>query len=117
MRYLPLAFFLLMMGCGAFGIATGPDGQPISDGKGGIVGAVAGTFWPWLGTLIAGAAGTYVEVKRRNWKAATVKTVQAVEEFKATPEGSRVWDKLKNKLVEKHGAKVSKLVDSLTPDP
>ena len=87
-------------GCALFGITHDAEGNPVSDGKGGIVGGVVGTFFPWATTLIAGAAGVYADLKRRNWKAAFTSTSKALEDFKATPEGKKVWDALKEKLGE-----------------
>jgi hypothetical protein len=103
-----------VMGCALFGVTTGEDGKPVSDGKGGIVGTVVGTWFPWAGTLIAGAAGVYADAKRRGWKSAAVSTVASVEQWKtAHPEQ---WDALKKVLSDSHErAKVKSYIDALTP--
>lgn len=103
-----------MVGCALFGVTTGEDGKPVSDGTGGIVGRAASTWFPWAGTLIAGAAGVYADVKRRGWKSAAVSTVNSVEQWKtAHPEQ---WDALKKVLSDSHErAKVKSYIDALTP--
>lgn len=110
---LVVALALLMGGCALFGVSKGPDGQPTNEGGGGIVGtlfSLAGL--PWMGTVIAGLAGTYCEVKRRNWKAAATSTFKALEDVRVTPEGEKAWKVIKGKVVESHAAaKVTKFVD------
>lgn len=110
----------LLVGCALFGVTTGPDGQPVSDGTGGIAGSLLGTLFPWAGTAIAGAAGIYCDLKRRNWKAAFTSTAKAIEDFKSSPEGKKIWDALKAKLGESQAAAavqgfVDKYLDKLKP--
>lgn len=99
----------------AFGVKTDPvTGEKTSDGKGGIVGSLVGTFLPWTTTVLGGLTAAYVEARRRNWKAAATSTITAIEEFKASPEGKRVWEALKAKLGAKHAdAHVAALVDKV----
>ena len=101
-------------GCALFGVHTGADGKPVSDGSGGPLGTLVGLFAPWATTAIVGLAGAYADAKRRNWKAAAVSTVKTIEDFKATPQGSKVWDGLKKKLVKAHTPKSAKLIDAIT---
>lgn len=110
---------LVVGGCSllepALGIQTDPvTGEKRSDGKGGIVGSLVGTFLPWTTTVLGGLAAAYVEAKRRNWKAAATSTISAIEEFKASPEGKRVWEALKAKLGAKHAdAHITALVEKV----
>lgn len=106
------------VGCGLLGTAVGVTTDPVtgetrSVGDGGLVGAVGHLIGlPWVATAVAALAGLYAEYKRRGWKAAAVSTFDAVETFKSSPEGAKVWDNLKATLGEAHAdAKVKALVD------
>ena len=106
-------------GCGVvraiFGITEDPKtGVTTTDGKGGPVGSILNWLIPGAGAVVAAGAGVYADIKRRSWKDALIKTAQGVEAFKATSEGERVWEKLKGTLVNKQGAKVGKLIDTIT---
>lgn len=104
---------LVMGGCALFGHETNPDGTVKQDPGGGVVGRVfsfAGL--PWVGTAIAAIGGIVAEKKRRGWKGAALSTFAAIEAFKTSPEGKKIWESLKAKLGEKHAeAHVTAIVD------
>ena len=102
-----------VIGCSLFGITTGEDGKPVSDGTGGPVGTALGFLWPWATTAIATGAGLYANVKRAGWKATAVSTASSVEEWKRSHPDQ--WNDLKKLLMDKHErAKVQKYIDILT---
>ena len=113
---LPLFLVLLALGicgCALFGQTTNPDGTVSQDPGGGIVGRVfsfAGL--PWVTTALAGIGGVVAQLRGKKWKAAANATFTAIEEFKATPEGAKIWEKLKAKLgTTQADAKIREFVD------
>jgi len=120
MRRFALGFVVIlalgtMGGCSLFGVTKNPTtGQTESDGKGGVVGTVANFLgFPWVATAIAGLAAAYANAKRKDWKAAFMSTAEAVEAFKNTEQGQKVWAELKDKLgATQAEAKIQEFVDA-----
>lgn len=92
---------VLMAGCpldGLFGITEKPDGTVDADPKGGPVGTIGGVLTAFGGP--AGLAGLavslvgnlYQSIRKRQYVAALVSTVTAVEAFTQTPEGKILAD-------------------------
>lgn len=103
---------VFMVGCGLFGIREDNDGKKTSDGTGGIFGTLLNYVIPGSGALVAAGAGVYCDMKRRQWKSAATSSMQAIEQYKGTPDGAAVWDGLKKKLGESHAtAKIKDFVD------
>jgi hypothetical protein len=111
--------FLFLTGCvvfdAIFGVKTNADGTTTATPGGGI-GGLAGLI-PGLGVVgtVIGAAGTiYQKLRAKQWTDAATSTVNAVEQFKSTPDGAKVWEKLKAQLEESHNAaKAKKMVDKI----
>lgn len=113
MKVLMSAFLLLALsGCvldGLFGVIEKPDGTVDVDPQGGPAGTVGGVLTAFGGP--AGLAGLavslvgnlYQSIRKRQYVAALVSTVEAVEAFSKTPEGAAVSEVLKTTLSNKHG--------------
>lgn len=114
---LVVACALLIGGCvvaeKAAGIHRDPvTGEPSSDGTGGIAGNLLNILIPGAGAVVAAAAAAYANAKRSQWKNAAMSTFEAIEAFKKTAQGEKVWDDLKGKLGEAHAtAEVTKIVE------
>lgn len=116
----PLTLLMLFItGCAVLAGHQNPDGT-VSRGILDYVGEIAtaaGSFIPGLGILtgLGGAVSTIaVAVRGKQWKTAATSTIKAVEEFKTTPVGARVWDDLKEKLETSHRvSKVKATVDKV----
>lgn len=105
-------------GCGvlepAFGIQTDPEtGEKSADGTGGIVGTGVGFVFPWAPTILGILTAAYASARAKQWKAAGMSTMQAIEAFKETPEGVAAWASLKTKLGESQAAaKVQEFINA-----
>ena len=122
MKWLPLVVLVMVLtGCpmdGLFGVVEKPDGTVETDGTGGGVGAVGGMLTAVGGPVgLAGLAvsligNLYQSIRKRQYVAALVSTVTAVEAFTQTPEGKVIADSklgttvgkvLKTTLANAHG--------------
>jgi hypothetical protein len=113
MRYLlALSLLLMLTGCPLdvlFGVVEKPDGTVETDGTGGGVGFVGGALTAVGGPVgLAGLAvsligNLYQSIRKRQYVAALVSTVQAVEDFTKTSDGIAVATKIKTTLAQKHG--------------
>ena len=84
---------------GAAGVHTDPvTGEKSSDGTGGIAGGLLGILIPGAPAVIAALAAAYANAKRKQWKNAALSTFEAVESFKETDQGKKVWSELKDRL-------------------
>lgn len=105
-------------GCSLFeksiGVTTDPvTGQKSSNGTGGIAGGLLGIIVPGAPAIIAALAAVYANAKRKQWKDAALSTFEAVEAFKNSPAGQKVWDDLKTRLGETQAqAQVQEFVDA-----
>lgn len=89
----------------AVGVRTDPvTGEKSSDGTGGVAGNILNLLIPGAAAVVAAGAAAYANAKRGQWKNAALSTFEAVEAFKKTPQGEKVWDDLKGKLGDYHAA-------------
>lgn len=79
------------------------DGSPIE-----TAGKLADYAVPGAGFLSALLVGIYAKIRTGQYKEAAVSTYEGIEEFKQTPEGAAVWDKMKDTLAKKQKGKLVK---------
>lgn len=94
----------------AAGITRDAQGNPVSDGTGGIAGTLLNFIIPGAATVVAAGAAAYANAKRGQWKEAALSTFETIEAAGATPQGQAI----KAQLAEHHKtAGVYKFVKSV----
>ena len=107
-----LMLYLPLMAATCVDQATGTYQDPVTKewkqspggGPAGEVGGLLGLIFPWTTVITGAVTASWLEIRRRNWKAAATSTIAGVEDLFATPEGAALKEKATVLLAKRHNA-------------